>query len=185
MKNISVQPWGPPAAMGLPPARAATRGFTVIELLIVVAIITILALLAIPAWRNYEVLNQVKQGLGLADSWKIAVANYYATVGNMPASEKALSGIGASTSEYVSGISVNNGQILITFGNSVSSQVKGLLVSITPELDPNNDIVWICGGAPGTLANGTELTPVKNTPLPVTDGTAVPAQYLPAECRAP
>jgi prepilin-type N-terminal cleavage/methylation domain-containing protein len=179
MKTVSIAQWG------LPPARGQMKGFTVIELLIVIAIITILALLAIPSWRNYQVLNQVKDGLKLADSWKVAVANYYATVGNMPTNEKVLTGIGPSTSEYVSGISVNSGQILITFGNSVSSQIKGLLVSITPELDPNNDIVWICGGAPATLPDGTQLTPVTNTPQPVTDGTAVPPQYLPADCRAP
>lgn len=160
------------------------RGFTVIELLIVVAIITILALLAIPAWRSHEVLQQVKQGLTLADRWKIAIASYYATVGNMPTNEKALSGAGASTNEYVSRITVNNGQILITFGNSVNRAIKGLVLSLTPELDSNNDIVWVCGGAPATLANGTQLTPPQNTPPPVTDRTAVPTQYLPADCRA-
>lgn len=161
-----------------------TKGFTLIELMIVVAIITILAALAIPAWRSHEVLQQVQQGMRLANSWKVAVASYYATVGNMPVNEKALRGTGASTNEYVSGITVNNGQILITFGNSVNSAIKGLILSLTPALDSNNDIVWICGGAPATLANGTPLTPPQNTPPPVTDGTAVPTQYLPAQCRA-
>lgn len=160
-----------------------TCGFTLIELMIVIAIVTILAVLAIPAWQNHQVLMQVQKGMTLADSWKIAVARYYATVGNMPADEKALSGTRASTSPYVSSITVNNGQILITFGNTVNRSIKGLILSLTPALDPNNDIVWICGGAPATLANGTPLTPPQNTPAPVTDGTAVPAQYLPSECR--
>lgn len=161
------------------------HGFTLIELMIVVAIVTILAALAVPAYRSWVVRDQVTAGMSLATSWEVAIANYYATVGNMPANEKALKGAGASSNAYVSGISVNNGQILITYGgNTVSPSIRGLILSLTPALDTNNDIKWICGGAPATLPNGTLLTSPQNTPPPVTDGTAVPVQYLPAECRA-
>jgi type IV pilus assembly protein PilA len=160
------------------------QGFTLIELMIVVAIVTILAALAVPAYQSWVVRDQVTAGKSLASSWEVAVANYYATVGNMPANEKALKGAGAASSEYVSAISVNNGQILITYGNTVNTSIRGLILSLTPALDSNNDIKWICGGAPATLPNGTLLTPPQNTPPPVTDGTAVPTQYLPAECRA-
>jgi type IV pilus assembly protein PilA len=164
--------------------KSTQHGFTLIELMIVVAIVTILVALAVPAYSSKVVRDQVTEGMGLAGSWEAAVANYYATVGNMPANEKALKGIGVASNQYVSGISVNNGQILITYGNTVDSSIRGLILSLTPALDSNNDIKWICGGAPATLPNGTLLTAPQNTPPPVTDGTAVPMQYLPAECRA-
>jgi type IV pilus assembly protein PilA len=164
--------------------KSKQHGFTLIELMIVVAILTILAALAVPAYRSMVVRDQVTAGMSLAESWETAVATYYANAGNMPASEKDLKGTRKTTNEYVSGISVNNGQILITYGNTVNPSIRGLILSLTPALDPNNDIKWICGGAPPTLPNGTQLTPPTNTPPPVTDGTAVPMQYLPAECRA-
>jgi type IV pilus assembly protein PilA len=163
--------------------KSKQEGFTLIELLIVIGILTILIALVWPTYWSHVVLGQVKEGMGLADNWKKAIEEYYATQGNMPVNEKALNGAGASTNQYVSGIAVNNGQILITYGNLVNSSIKGRILSLTPALDTNNDIKWICGGAPATLPNGTPLTPPQNTPPPVTDGTAVPVQYVPAECR--
>jgi len=58
------------------------KGFTLIELMIVVAIIGILAAIAIPAYQNYTIRAQVTEGLTLADGWKTAIAEYYANTGN-------------------------------------------------------------------------------------------------------
>jgi len=165
--------------------KASQQGLNRIELLIVLCLLTILILLAVPAYTTHRVRYQVSEGLNLAARWRVAVAEYYATMANMPPDEKALTGMGAASGPYVSGIVVKRGQILITYGNSVSSSLKGRVLSLTPRRNPNNnDIVWICGSAAATLPDGTELQALKDTPAPVTDATAVPAQYLPAKCGA-
>src|SRR5487761_2157745 len=64
--------------------KALQKGFTLIELMIVVAIISILAAIAIPAYQNYTIRAQVTEGLTLGDGWKTAVAEYYANNGTWP-----------------------------------------------------------------------------------------------------
>jgi len=174
---------GSPLEKAMHADKTQQHGFTLIELMIVVAIVAILIALAVPAYRSWVVRDQVTAGISLAEGWKIAIANYYATVGNMPVNAQELKGTHAATNQYVSGIAVNNGQILITYGNTASASIRNLILSLTPALDSNNDIKWICGSAPATLPNGTVLTSPQNTPPPITDGKAVPVQYLPAECR--
>ena len=90
------------------------KGFTLIELMIVVAIIGILAAIAIPAYQNYTMRAQVTEGLNLADGWKTAVAEYYAQ--NWRVSDHCASlttaGLVASTGKYVTSVTSNNGKII-------------------------------------------------------------------------
>ena len=65
--------------------KAVQKGFTLIELMIVVAIIGILAAIAIPAYQNYTIRAQVTEGLNLADGWKTSVGEFYAQNGTFPA----------------------------------------------------------------------------------------------------
>ena len=76
------------------------KGFTLIELMIVVAIIGILAAIAIPAYQNYTIRAQITEGLSLADSWKTAVGEYFTEYGSFPTGSGSTGGannIGAIT----------------------------------------------------------------------------------------
>src|ERR1700693_2680826 len=99
------------------------KGFTLIELMIVVAIIGILAAIAIPAYQNYTIRAQVTEGLTLADGWKTAIAEYYANTGNMPVAIANLTGTCTSTGKYESGILVSSGSIVISYGNLANSKL--------------------------------------------------------------
>jgi len=152
------------------------KGFTLIELMIVVAIIGILAAIAIPAYQNYVVRAQVTEGLNLADGWKTAIAEYYANSGTMPANTAALPGTNASIGKYVSSVGVTAGAIEITYGNQANQAVQGKNLFLVPYTNTNNDIIWVCGlaAAPSsvTIASGTTA-----------GTTSVGAQYLPSACH--
>ncbi|MGO9037432.1 MAG: pilin [Steroidobacteraceae bacterium] len=161
------------------------KGFTLIELMIVVAIIGILAAIAIPAYQNYTIRSQVTEGLNLADGWKTAVSEYYAQYGNFPGcftiapagAAGCISVTGATSGKYVSAIAVNaNGVLQVTYGNQANAKITGLLLALAPGLSANKDIVWFCGTA-STVAAGVTAPVGVNT-------TNVPAAYLPTSCHA-
>jgi type IV pilus assembly protein PilA len=161
--------------------KAVQKGFTLIELMIVVAIIGILAAIAIPAYQNYTIRAQITEGLSLADGWKTGISEFYAQNGTFPSgssttgSATSIIAAGATTGKYVAAVNVvAGGQIAITYGLQANTKVKGLILDISPGLSSNNDVVWICGqaGAPAGL-----------TQPPPADGSTVPVQYLPGACH--
>ena len=154
------------------------KGFTLIELMIVVAIIGILAAIAIPAYQNYTIRAQVTEGLTLADGWKTAIAEYYANTGNWP-SQGNLTGTAVSAGKYESGVTVSAGAITITYGQQANKNISGFTLSLNPLTDTNNDVLWVCGTAPAPTAGGA------STPAGVTNGgTTVLPQYLPTACHS-
>ena len=158
------------------------KGFTLIELMIVVAIIGILAAIAIPAYQNYTIRAQVTEGLTLAGGWKASIAEYYAQNGAFPTCASTTGGAGciaaagATTGKYVSSVVVgpSAGQIVITYGVQANAKLAALKLDISPGLSTNNDMVWVCGKA---------AVPALAT-APPADATNVPAQYLPTSCHA-
>ena len=113
------------------------KGFTLIELMIVIAIIGILAAIAIPAYQNYTIRAQVTEGLSLADGWKTGIAEFYARNGTFPtgcsAAGNAAGGLmvcaGATTGKYVSGVTIGAaaGVIKITYGLQANAKITGLV----------------------------------------------------------
>lgn len=159
------------------------KGFTLIELMIVVAIIGILAAIAIPAYQDYTVRSQVTEGLNLASDLKAAVAEQFANDGVWPVDEVALGVVeGSKTGKYVADVDVSNGLITILYGlEANASALPGGANALTlrPMVSANQDVIWICGYAP--IPTGA-VNPAGGAADAV--ATTVAAKYLPSACRA-
>jgi type IV pilus assembly protein PilA len=163
------------------------KGFTLIELMIVVAIIGILAAIAIPAYQNYTIRAQVTEGLTLADGWKTAIGEFYAQNGTFPTgfsttgSPTTIAAAAATTGKYVKLVNIVTGGIQVTYSNVApyvaNKAIDNMTLGLTPYLSANNDIVWICGTA-------TVVSTATAAPGVVAPATTVPAQYLPTSCHA-
>ena len=150
-------------------------GFTLIELMIVIAIIGILAAIAIPAYQNYTIRAQVTEGLTLADGWKTAIAEYYANTGNWPL-QTNLTGTCVSVGKYESSVTVTTGgTIQITYGKQANTKVSGQILGLTPYVNSNNDVLWQCGFS---------TAPTGSTTGASGGGSTVSPQYLPTSCHS-
>lgn len=166
------------------------KGFTLIELMIVVAIIGILAAIAIPAYQDYTIRSQVSEGLTLAAAAKAAVAESFANTGQAPANRTA-AGMSATITDtsgkYVTSVAVTNGVIAITYGNEVNRVIAGQTLELVPYESPDLSVVWRCGAAPvpagtallGTAGAGTIAAAGGGTLAT----TATLNKYLPRACR--
>jgi type IV pilus assembly protein PilA len=162
--------------------KSIQKGFTLIELMIVVAIIGILAAIAIPAYQDYLIRSQVSEGLTMAAAAKAGVSEYYANKGTWPANNSA-AGMGASGTidgKYVSSIGIVGGGIRVTYGHEANAKnLLGKVMVLQPGASPNGDIIWKCGKAADPVGWASAAS-AKGTAA----STTVVGKFLPSSCRS-
>ena len=156
------------------------QGFTLIELMIAVAIVGILASLAVSAYQTYTVRAQVSEGLNMAAGAKVPIVDAYTASGVAPPNRAAAGMTPLATDtrgSYVSQVEVVDGRVDITFGGpGAHADIIGATLSVTPYETAGNTVIWRCGNAPAPAGNL----------LPGGAGHQNPTldlRYLPSNCR--
>ena len=168
------------------------KGFTLIELMIVVAIIGILAAIAIPAYQDYTIRAQVSEGLTLASDIKAGVAEYMAQTGSWPldlaeAGVSSAGGAANKASRYVESIDVVTGTIQIIYGRDANAKIHNTTsandrLDLQPYVNANGDVVWQCGNANAPAAPATD-DPGDGTPS-TANATTLLDKHMPSSCRS-
>ncbi len=166
------------------PSTIPARGFSLIEVMVVVGIIAILALLAVPNFTERIVRNQIIEAAKLADIAKGPVVIYWvtsnvppSTVRKMPTDNAAaaLPNADKIVNTYISSVTVENGALHLQFGNSAHGAIKGKILTLRPAVVEDAPIVpasWVCSSA---------KVPDKMT-LKGNDKTNIEKRFLPRNC---
>ncbi|HGO8969957.1 TPA: pilin [Neisseria meningitidis] len=159
------------------------KGFTLIELMIVIAIVGILAAVALPAYQDYTARAQVSEAILLAEGQKSAVTEYYLNHGIWPKNNTS-AGVASSATDikgkYVKSVEVKNGVVTAQMASSnVNNEIKGRKLSLWAKRQ-NGSVKWFCGQPVERNANGAN-----NDEVTAANGTddKINTKHLPSTCR--
>ncbi|HEZ6122509.1 TPA: pilin [Neisseria meningitidis] len=152
------------------------KGFTLIELMIVIAIVGILAAVALPAYQDYTARAQVSEAILLAEGQKSAVTEYYLNHGEWP-SDNSAAGVASSSTikgKYVAGVKVEKGVITATMLSSgVNKEIQGKKLSLWAKRQ-DGSVKWFCG-QPVTRTAADSVTAANDK--------QIDTKHLPSTCR--
>ncbi|HGG7849206.1 TPA: pilin [Neisseria meningitidis] len=161
------------------------KGFTLIELMIVIAIVGILAAVALPAYQDYTARAQVSEAILLAEGQKSAVTEYYLNHGIWPG-DNSSAGVASSATDikgkYVQSVTVANGVVTAEMKSSgVNKEIQGKKLSLWAKRQAGS-VKWFCGQPvqrAGTTTNNDEVTAA------TANGTddKINTKHLPSTCR--
>ncbi|HEZ4557980.1 TPA: pilin [Neisseria meningitidis] len=158
------------------------KGFTLIELMIVIAIVGILAAVALPAYQDYTARAQVSEAILLAEGQKSAVTEYYLNHGEWPGNNSS-AGVATSSEikgKYVKSVEVKNGVVTAQMASSnVNNEIKGKKLSLWAKRQ-NGSVKWFCG-QPVKRDNAKAGTDEVTAATPDTD--KINTKHLPSTCR--
>ncbi|EMT4257102.1 pilin [Neisseria gonorrhoeae] len=155
------------------------KGFTLIELMIVIAIVGILAAVALPAYQDYTARAQVSEAILLAEGQKSAVTEYYLNHGEWPKDNTSAGVASASTikGKYVQKVEVTNGVVTATMkSDGVNKEIKDKRLSLWGRRE-DGSVKWFCG-QPVTRGAGND-----DTVADAKDGKEIDTKHLPSTCR--
>lgn len=153
-------------------------GFTLIEMLMVVAVLAILALLALPSYQGKVVRDQIVEGSALANLAKGPIAAQWSATKTLPVDNAsiALPQADKIVNNFVSAVAVQDGAIHITYGNRANGNLKNKILTLRPAVVTDAPVVpvtWVCGFA---------QAPNKMTAMG-DNKTTISKEYLPLNCR--
>ncbi|GFL95407.1 pilin [Neisseria gonorrhoeae] len=158
------------------------KGFTLIELMIVIAIVGILAAVALPAYQDYTARAQVSEAILLAEGQKSAVTEYYLNNGEWPENNTS-AGVASSATDikgkYVKEVKVENGVVTATMASSnVNKEIQGKRLSLWAKRQ-DGSVKWFCGQPVKRESNNADADDVTDD----TNGTKIDTKHLPSTCR--
>ena|ERR1700730_3966509 len=138
--------------------KSVQKGFTLIELMIVIAIIGILAAIALPAYQDYTIRAKVSELVVAGDACKTSVVEYYQSQGSLPVDVNK-AGCATGTSNYVASVTVANGIITVAGQNLPAAAAGNFVLTPTVVSATDQPVTWVC------------------------TGSSIAVKFLPANCR--